>query len=289
VCGIVGLHVRDAELELSLGALLANMLVTMTDRGPDSTGVAIYSGPNPDGTGTKYSCRADDRRIDWPAFAARNGLDHRIEASGAVLVGDRGLRDTIELDGVQVISEGVAVEVFKMVGPPQALIDRIGLTTREGYQAVGHTRMATESAVTTDGSHPFSTHPDLCLVHNGSFSNYFTVRRDLEADGERFVSENDTEVAARLIGQELAQGHSLRDALDVLRSRLDGFYTLLCTTRDEFAVVRDAVGCKPAIVAVHDRYVAMASEYRAFADLPDVARAQIYEPAPSTTHVWSRR
>ena len=160
------------------------------------------------------------------------------------------------------VSSGRDVEVFKGLGLPVDISDEYRLPTRHGYLAVGHTRMATESAVTTDGSHPFSTHGDLCVVHNGSFSNYFTVRRDLEGQGERFLTENDTEVAARLIGREMAHGRDLRDALAVLQKEMDGFYTLVCTTRDQMAVVRDEFGCKPAMVAVSDRYVAVASEFR---------------------------
>jgi len=286
VCGMVGLHLRDCAMQAQLGELLAMMLMPMTDRGPDSVGVAIYNDPSRDET--KYSCRTDAESFDWPALAKRVGLVNRTEDVGAVLSGASGLREVIEAGGARVLSEGVAVEVFKVVGPPEALIERIQLRTRAGYQGVGHTRLATESAVTTDSSHPFSTYPDLCVVHNGSFSNYHTVRRDLEALGEIFVTENDTEVAARLIGRELRGGSDLRGAIDVLRSRLDGFYTLLCATRDEFAVARDAVGCKPMVIGVHERYVAMASEYRSLSGLPGIDDARIFEPAPNSTHVWSR-
>ncbi len=264
------------------------MLVTMTDRGPDSSGVAIFARPS-NGATTKYSCRSDVVDTDWSALAASNGLECRFEVAGAVLCGASGLRDVIEAGGARVMSAGVAVEVFKAVGPPSVLIERMHLASRAGYRAVGHTRLATESAVTTDGSHPFSTHPDLGIVHNGTFSNYYAVRRDLQAQGERFVTDNDTEVAARLIGRELSRGRDLDQALDVFRRTMDGFYTLVCATRDEFAVVRDSVGCKPAIIAVHDRYVAMASEYRALAGLPDVAGARIFEPAPNSAHVWRDR
>ena len=142
--------------------------------------------------------------------------------------------------------------------------------------------------MTTDGSHPFSTHDDLCVVHNGRFSNYFTVRRDLEGEGERFLTENDTEVVARLLGREIEQGRDLRDALRVLQKEMDGFYTLVCATRDQMAVVRDEFGCKPAMVAVGDRYVAVASEFRALAVLPDIADAEVFEPTPTEIYLWER-
>ncbi len=205
-----------------------------------------------------------------------------------MLTGPAARRGDLEARGLTVVSSGQDLEVFKGVGLPVDISDEYGLPDRHGYLGVGHTRMATESAVTTDGSHPFSTHDDLCVVHNGTFSNYFTVRRDLEGEGERFLTENDTEVAARLIGREMDHGRDLRDALRVLQKEMDGFYTLVCATRDQMAVVRDEFGCKPAMVAVSDRYVAVASEFRALAVLPDIATADVFEPTPTEIYLWER-
>jgi glutamate synthase domain-containing protein 1 len=288
MCGIVGLHLLDPDLEPRLGELLAAMLVQMTDRGPDSSGVALYGDIAPEGQ-VKYSCRASRGHADWEALADALGLAMRPVTHGtAVLTGAPGRREALEAAGIRVVSTGAAVEVFKEVGLPAAICEQFGITRRHGYQGVGHTRLATESAITTDGSHPFSTHDDLCVVHNGSFSNYFSVRRDLEAEGETFLTENDTEVAARLLGHEMGRGRDLGDALEILQKEMDGFYTLLCATRDQFAVVRDAISCKPAVVAVHPRYVAMASEYRALAELPDVEQAEVFEPTPTEIYVWTR-
>lgn len=287
MCGIVGVHLIDHDLHPQLGELLSAMLLQMTDRGPDSSGVALYGDVVPDDQ-RKYSCRAD-RPVDWPQVAAEHGLTYVAHGDGAVLIGPAGRRDALVAAGITVVAVGRAVEVYKEVGLPRDVVARFDLTSRQGYQGVGHTRLATESAVTTDGSHPFSTHDDLCVVHNGSFSNYFSVRRDLEAVGERFLTENDTEVAAALLGHEMAGGRDLGDALRVLQKQLDGFYTLLCATEDQFAIVRDAVSCKPAVVAVHERYVAMSSEYRALTELPDVDKADVFEPVPTEIYVWDRR
>jgi glutamate synthase domain-containing protein 1 len=293
MCGIVGLLILDRDLERQLGQLLTAMLVQMTERGPDSAGVAVYVDGLPDGC-EKYSCRADAgpgagaEVVDWAALAEELDAAATSFGSAAVLTGPAGLRRNLEARGVRVVSSGRDVEVFKGLGLPVDISDEYGLPARHGYLAVGHTRMATESAVTTDGSHPFSTHDDLCVVHNGSFSNYFTVRRDLEGQGERFLTDNDTEVAARLIGREMEQGRDLRDAMAVLQKEMDGFYTLLCATRDQMAVVRDEFGCKPAMVAVSDRYVAVASEFRALAVLPDIASAEVFEPTPTEIYLWDR-
>lgn len=288
MCGIVGVHLLDDSLEPRLGELLSAMLLQMTDRGPDSSGVAVYGDVAGDDR-HKYSCRAGAGPLDWSRVAGEHGMTHTAHGDGHVLTGPPGRRDELEAAGISVDSAGRAVEVFKEVGLPVDVVERFEITGRQGYQGVGHTRLATESAITTDGSHPFSTHDDLCVVHNGSFSNYFSVKRDLEAVGERFDTHNDTEVAARLLGYEMGHGRDLGDALMVLQKQLDGFYTLLCATRDQFAVVRDAVSCKPAVVAVHERYVAMASEYRALTELPDVDNATVFEPVPTEIYVWSRR
>jgi methylamine---glutamate N-methyltransferase subunit A len=288
MCGIVGVLLLDRDLEPQLGELLTAMLVQMTERGPDSAGVAIYADGLPDGC-SKYSCRADgDDDVDWTALAAEIGATATTFGRAAVLSGPAGHRDDLEARGLTVVSSGQDLVVFKGVGLPVDISHEYGLPERHGYLGVGHTRLATESAVTTDGSHPFSTHDDLCVVHNGSFSNYFTVRRDLEGEGERFITANDTEVAARLLGREMDQGRDLGDALQVLQKEMDGFYTLVCATRDQMAVVRDEFGCKPAMVAVTDRYVAVASEFRALAVLPDIASAEVFEPTPTEIYLWER-
>jgi glutamate synthase domain-containing protein 1 len=148
--------------------------------------------------------------------------------------------------------------------------------------------MATESAVTAAGSHPFSVGPDQCLVHNGSFSNHATIRRELRATGVAFDSENDSEVGARFVAQQLREGLDLEKSLRLLTERFDGFYTLLITTGDSFAVLRDAIACKPAIIAQTPEWVAMASEYRALDTLPGVEAARIFEPEPEEVYLWQR-
>jgi glutamate synthase domain-containing protein 1 len=190
--------------------------------------------------------------------------------------------------GVALYADDRDLTVVKDVGTAGEVCARGGIAGRSGYQAVGHTRMATESAVTRAHCHPFIPAPGLCVVHNGSFSNHATVRRELERAGTGFDSDNDSEVAARYIASRLAAGDGLSAALRSLMSALDGFYTLLVTTDDEFAVVRDCFACKPAVIAETPGYVAMGSEYQALADLPGVGSARVFEPGPGEVHVWSR-
>ncbi len=148
--------------------------------------------------------------------------------------------------------------------------------------------MATESRVTTEGSHPFSTGLDLCLVHNGSLSNHNRLRESLRREGIEFQTENDTEVAAGYLAWRLREGASLEQALEGCLDDLDGFYTFLVGTADGFAVLRDPIACKPAVLAETDDWVAMASEYRAIAVLPGAADARSWEPEPGVVYAWEK-
>ena len=162
------------------------------------------------------------------------------------------------------------MEIFKEVGLPPNVAERFGLATMSGTHAIGHTRMATESAVTTDGAHPYSTGKDQCLVHNGSLSNHNNLRRELKREGLEFETENDTEVAAGYLTWRMREGLSLGDALKVSLDDLDGFYTFVVGTENGFGVLRDGIACKPAVMAETDQYVAFGSEYRALAGLPGI-------------------
>jgi glutamate synthase domain-containing protein 1 len=291
MCGIIGLHLRTPALESELGVLASRMLEAMTDRGPDSAGIAIYEDAR---LGvTKYSLRSPEVGYDWAALGARLAAEVRLVGTDAIVsaTGDPKaflvkLRSTAP--ELVLVSWGESLEVFKDVGSPREICDRFDIASRSGYQAIGHTRMATESAVTTEHSHPFSPAADLCFVHNGSFSNYFTVRRDLEGEGVRFDTDNDTEVGARLVALEMARGNDLGDSMRTLMKTMDGFYTLLVSTKDQFAVLRDPFACKPAVIAETPDYVAMSSEYRALAGLPDIEKAEVFEPMPEEIHIWTR-
>ena len=190
--------------------------------------------------------------------------------------------------GIKVTSVGYAIEIYKEKGLPNQVIRTFGLDSMAGTHALGHTRMATESAVTTEHSHPFSTGRDLCLVHNGSLSNHNSLREMLTGEGIRFTTDNDSEVAAGYLTWRLGQGATLDEALEAALEDLDGFYTFAIGTKDGFAVLRDPIACKPAILAETDDWVAMASEYRAIAQLHGSENATIWEPEPATIYSWER-
>ncbi len=296
MCGIVGLFLKDKSLEPELGALLSQMLVTLTDRGPDSAGLAIYGSARPDLT--KITIQSPAPEADFKglkdALAESIGLEpsFEIRSTHAVIEvpSDKAIetRDAIIAlrPDVRIMGIGEVIEIYKEVGLPQDVVNRFGITAMGGSHGIGHTRMATESAVTTMGAHPFSTGADQCLVHNGSLSNHNNVRRDLKRKGVVFETENDTEVAAAYISSRLKDGSDLGEALTSTLSDLDGFFTFVVGTKSGFGVVRDPIACKPAVMAETDRYVAFGSEYRALAKLPGIEDARVWEPEPATVYFW---
>jgi methylamine---glutamate N-methyltransferase subunit A len=289
MCGIVGLFCKSPELEPLLGEHLSAMLVQMDERGPDSAGVAVYRDPAPDGW-SKLTLYSHDPAEDWGA----RGLDVASVRAGHAVVLAEGDADEAEADvrrahpDLRVMSAGRVIEIYKEVGRPRAFAEAFAIADFEGTHGLGHTRMATESRVTTEGSHPFSTGQDLCLVHNGSLSNHNRLRERLRREGIEFQTENDTEVAAGYLTWRLREGATLEQALESCLDDLDGFYTFLVGTADGFAVLRDPIACKPAVLAETDDWVAMASEYRAIAVLPGAEDANVWEPAPATLYVWER-
>ncbi|THH38160.1 glutamine amidotransferase [Aliishimia ponticola] len=296
MCGIVGLFLKRDELRPQLGDMLTDMLITMTDRGPDSAGIAIY-GDEAEGR-VKITVQSDTPDTDFeglePALSAEIGVaaTTRVIDTHAVLSvpsdKEAAAIAWLEARGLRIMGSGQSMEIYKEVGLPKDVAARFGLRDMGGSHGIGHTRMATESAVTTLGAHPFSTADDQCLVHNGSLSNHNQMRRKLAHKGVFTRSENDTEVGAAYISSRVADGDTLGEALEGTLKDLDGFFTFVAGTKDGFGVVRDPIACKPAVMAETDDYVAFASEYRAFADLPGIEAARIWEPEPATVYFWER-
>lgn len=298
MCGIVGLYLKNPALESQLGQLFEPMLEAMTDRGPDSAGFAIYGDEVADGW-IKLTLQATTEDYDFKALIA--GIEDKLavpldwfqNASAVVLkvqAEEAPVRALLSqlAPTVRIMSAGQSIEILKGMGLPREISQRFGLGSMKGSHIIGHTRMATESAVTMEGSHPFSTGADLCLVHNGSLSNHFRLRQNLRREGIHFETDNDTEVAAGYLAWRLQQGDTLKQALDKSLEDLDGFFTFVIGTRNGFAVIRDPIACKPAILAETDDYVAMASEYQALSSLPGIEHARVWEPVPATMYIWER-
>ncbi|WP_146586611.1 class II glutamine amidotransferase [Puniceibacterium confluentis] len=297
MCGIVGLFIKDKSLEPQLGALLTDMLVTMTDRGPDSAGIAIYGGQSENGA--KLTLQSDNPEVDFASLAEDLGKAIDASVTGRIidthivlsLPADKIAQARLTLPdlrpSVKFMSTGETMEIYKEVGLPKDVAARFELSGMSGSHGIGHTRMATESAVTTLGAHPFSTGLDQCLVHNGSLSNHNSLRRKLRREGIQIETENDTEVGAAYLTWKMQTGSSLGEALESSLTDLDGFFTFVVGTKDGFGVVRDPIACKPAVMAETDQYVAFGSEYRALVNLPGIEGARVWEPEPATVYFWN--
>ncbi|APO72352.1 glutamine amidotransferase-like protein GlxB (plasmid) [Rhizobium gallicum] len=298
MCGIVGLFLKDRSLEPQLGQLLSEMLITMTDRGPDSAGIAIY-GSAAEGK-AKVTIQSANPEADFaglendlaeagiPANVSIKSTHAVIAIAADKLMAIRQLLTALRPD-VRVMGSGDSVEIYKETGLPKDVVARFSVRSMGGSHGIGHTRMATESAVTTLGAHPFSTGSDQCLVHNGSLSNHNNLRRELVREGMTFETQNDSEVAAAYLTSEMAKGKDLGQALTGALDDLDGFFTFVVGTKSGFGVVRDPIACKPAVMAETDQYVAFGSEYRALVNLPGIETARVWEPEPATVYFWDHQ
>lgn len=298
MCGIAGLFIKDRKLESQLGSLLAKMTTTLCGRGPDSAGFAIYGAETKgnikitvqgaldsefssiaerlaEAVGAKVTCTV---RYTHAVFSIPE--DHAATAHAWLEANEPKLI---------VVSDGRRLEIYKEVGYPNAVAMEFGIASMGGTHGLAHTRMATESAVTTDGAHPFSTGEDQCLVHNGSLSNHASIRRTLGHDGIKMRTQNDSEVAAGYISRELRHGKSLGQALDSSLKNLDGFFTFVVGTKRGFGVLRDPIACKPAVMAETDEYVAFASEYKSLTCLPEIGMAKVWEPKPAQSYFWEHK
>lgn len=233
MCGIVGLFLKDKTMETQLGAMLSDMLITMTDRGPDSAGIAIY-GDTAENT-SKITVQSDTPDMDFNSLKinlekqVKGDVNLRVQSTHAVLelaldqVNSARLALEDLRPNLRVMSIGESLEIYKEVGLPKNVAARFEIKRMSGSHGIGHTRMATESAVTTMGAHPFNTGSDQCLVHNGSLSNHNSLRRKLRRDGVHIQTENDTEVGAAYLTWKMQNGSSLGEALESSLKDLDGF------------------------------------------------------------------
>jgi len=294
MCGIVGIFIKNKKLQNNLGNYLSKMIDSMSSRGPDSAGFAIY-----DSLKNKKLCKFSlclskntninnfikDIKKKFKDVKIKQLSDHLIiTTSSKVQIFRKFIND--KYNDVSIVGYGKSIEIFKQVGNPQDVVKKFKLNKFKGTHGIGHTRMATESAITTNGSHPYSTGEDECLVHNGSLSNHNNLRRTLIKKGKIFDSQNDTEVAAGYISSKLQENFSLKETLKDSLKDLDGFYTFIVGTQKGFAILRDEIACKPAVIAETDDYVAIASEFQAMAHLPKVNKAKIFEPQPGVVYVW---
>jgi glutamate synthase domain-containing protein 1 len=296
MCGIVGLFLKDPGLEVELGAMMSRMVIPMSERGPDSTGFAIYGSDKPGLMKVTVRTRPEfdvSSLLSELEVITKVPIEAVSRDTHTVLMIPAGSEAAVrayidKIPSATVVGSGRRMEIYKEVGRPAEVVHRFNLGAMTGTHGVAHTRMATESAVTTDGAHPFTTGPDQCLVHNGSLSNHNAMRRELISHGLAFETENDSEVAAGFMTWKIRGGDTLKQAMEASLLALDGFYTFVIGTETGFGVIRDPIACKPAVMAETERWVAFGTEYRALVDLPGIDNAHVWEPVPAKAYFWER-
>jgi len=282
------------------------MIDCMGARGPDSAGLAVFRQPLA-APSRRFGLYSKQAEFDWTALH-KNLQQAESQANSPQGGNDNGQINFIESHGMAIsslpleefkrwldesypdlhlLSVGRAIEMYKDEGLPADIAQRYRLDALTGSHAVGHTRMATESAVSPAHAHPYTAGEDFCLVHNGSLSNPYSIRRKLERKGIEFETDNDTEAGCRFLEWRMREGETLEQAIETSFSELDGFFTFLIATADKMVLVRDAFACKPAVVAETDDYVAVSSEFRSLAHLPNIATANVFEPAPEQIYSWN--
>src|SRR5512134_1086180 len=139
--------------------------------------------------------------------------------------------------GVAVVRNG-NIELRRSAGKLSRLEEVIAGQPLDGAYGIGHTRWATHGRPTEENAHP---HRDcsgqIVVVHNGIIENYLDLKRELQREGHRFVTETDTEIVAHLIEREMKDASlevAVRRALLLLRGL---FALVVISTEDPDKIV----------------------------------------------------
>ncbi len=309
MCGIAGLIHRKGSS--NIGREMTDMLKALKHRGPDSTGFAIYGKPVEGQYILRFKVAEQEEmssgfQIHDQVKARRAEVDARLKGMGARIEemeeatayafrytitfdGDlKELADRVEdVEGAEILSIGNALELIKDLGDATVVSNAYDLDDFQGTHGIGHTRMATESDVDIRSAHPYWAYPynDIAVVHNGQLTNYWLMRRQLEREGQRFVSNCDSELLAVYTATNLEKGMSLEESLKKSIEEVDGVFTYLVTTRDELGMAKDTMAAKPMVLYETDDMVALASEEVSIrAIVPH--EIDTWDPYDSEVRVW---
>lgn len=309
MCGIAGLIHRGNSSDI--GAEMTSMLQSLKHRGPDSTGFALYGNATPDQYVLRFKA-AEQEDMD-NGFGMQDIIrtrkqqaDARLAELGATIEvadpatdyswryafrfdGDmRQLADYLEdIEGIEVLSIGKALELIKDLGDAETVSDQYSLCGFQGTHAIGHTRMATESDVDIRSAHPYWAYPfsDVSVVHNGQLTNYWTLRREMERRGHRFMSNCDSELIAVFIADRMADNENLESAMVRSVDELDGVFTYLVATSDQLGMAKDVMAAKPMVLYENDDFVGLASEEVAIRSIfPN--EIETWDPYHGEVKVW---
>jgi glutamate synthase domain-containing protein 1 len=301
MCGIAGIMFKRTDGKADVGKALIDMLDGCQHRGPDSTGFALYHQSTPGqirlrffvGQGAEAEAaieRIQDRLAEFQARIVeeeRVGVGYRVDVK---FDGDLQ-RLAYELEhAAKVSSIGESLDIIKDVGGAHD-VDRVYKVEQfKGTHGIGHVRLATESDVAPEASHPFwaTGFADIAIVHNGQITNYYKMRRRLEKRGYQFNTDNDSELIAVYLADKLKHGVSLKDALKTSIEDLDGTFSFLVSTKDEIGYAKDRLAAKPMIKIENDDLIAIASEEVSLNRLFPGRALDTSEPAPGTYNTWQR-
>ncbi|MDC9719888.1 MAG: glutamine amidotransferase [Gammaproteobacteria bacterium] len=309
MCGIAGLIHKKAG-SANIGQELTDMLQALKHRGPDSTGYALYGAPI-----SNYIMRInlaeqadtkDGFEVQSQLQSRNDTVDARLAERGAKIVkaekstdyalryevafdGDlKGLIDYVEdVEGVEVMSCGNGLELIKDLGDAAVVSGQYGINSFKGSHAIGHTRMATESDVDIRSAHPYWAYPfaDVSVVHNGQLTNYWTNRRAMEREGNRFNSNCDSELIAVYIANRISKGDTLEEAMKRSVEDLDGVFTYLVATSDSLGMAKDVMAAKPMVIYEDDDFIALASEEVSIRNIFD-HEIDTFDPYEGEVRVW---
>ena len=301
MCGIAGIFFKKAETNPSLGRALVDMLDGCQHRGPDSTGFALYHDATPGqlrlrfiiGEGSvadKAVARVKDKLTEYQARIVdeeRVGVGYRVDVA---FDGDLQ-RFAYDMEHAAKLSSiGESLDIIKDIGGAHD-VDRVyDVDSFKGTHGIGHVRLATESDVAPEASHPFwaTGFADVAIVHNGQITNYWKMRRRLEKRGYMFNTDNDSELIAVYLADKLKHGSSLKDALKTSIDDLDGTFSFLVSTKDEIGYAKDRLAAKPMIKVENDDLIAIASEEVSLNRLFPGRALDTTEPAPGTYNTWQK-
>ena len=309
MCGIAGVIHRNGTS--NIGLEMTNMLKALKHRGPDSTGFAIYGEPDENTFIMRFKVAEREEmdnglKMHEEVKKRKQQVDETLKTLGVVVseleeVTDYAFRyeiqysgdmkllaDHIEdVEGAEILSIGSALELIKDLGDASEVSEAYGLGDFTGTHGIGHTRMATESDVDIRSAHPYWAYPysDIAVVHNGQITNYWLMRRQLEREGQRFVSNCDSELLAVYTASNLEKGMSLEESLRLSIDEIDGVFTYLITTKDQLGMAKDSMAAKPMVLYESDDLVVLASEEVAIrAILPH--EIDTWDPYESEVRVW---
>ena len=301
MCGIAGIMFKKQGNKAAVGRALIDMLDGCQHRGPDSTGFALYHDAIPGqlrlrfiiGDGPAAAKAVDRIKGKLAEYQARiveeerAGVGYRVDVAFA---GDLQ-RFAYDMENAAKLSSiGESLDIIKDIGGAHD-VDRIyKVDSFQGTHGIGHVRLATESDVAPEASHPFwaTGFADVAIVHNGQITNYWKMRRRLEKRGYRFNTDNDSELIAVYLADKLKHGISLKEALRTSIDDLDGTFSFLVSTKDEIGYAKDRLAAKPMIKIENDDLIAIASEEVSLNRLFPGRALDTSEPAPGTYDTWQK-